>query len=720
MLALTPRQSALDEGGYLAKFLPSRVELEEVDAKWVEFKSEFWDAFRSTDLSASGTKGMPSRRALEAKYRVGGIGGIKFVLQQAFVQHMGYAQAPAMVLRQGNMEMAADVRFPQEWFAVTRQMHRTWHLHVGPTNSGKTYHALKRLEEVGNGIYAGPLRLLAQEIFERMNAKGIPCNLVMGDDVRTVDENATVQSSTMEMVDLNKEVDVCVIDEIQMIGDLERGWAWTEAVLGVRAKEVHMCGEERTVEIIKRLAASVGDKLTIHRYKRLGPLEVEATSLDGDLKKIQRGDCVVTFSRRNIFALKRSIEEQTGKHCAVVYGSLPPETRSTQAKLFNDENNDYDVLVASDAVGMGLNLSIKRVIFEAVEKWNGTATVAIPVPSIKQIAGRAGRYKAPKVDAHVKPDETSIPLPPVSQVGYVTTIDRSDLKAVRKALSTEVKPIKSAGILPRSEHIELFAAQFPSKKPFSEVLKQMNEYLRTSELFHPCSLRENIEIAVLFDDIEGLTVADRMTFIMAPIGNDAKTKLAVRNMANCVAHNTDGSILRISAIDLEALDMIPTTIFDLQRLEALHKALIVYLWLSYRFPATFTPRETAQELKFLCETQIEKCLKAVRFTRKKATRGSRMANNIAESLDPDAMVNLAEEKNEPDEKLAENVQVKHEDLPALEELRVEEDDRDFYAVTGMCLNCGRKGHAAAECPESKRVDLLEQEQEAPKGHEDRV
>ena len=219
-------------------------------------------------------------------------------------------------------------------------------------------------------------------------------------------------------------------------------------------------------------------------------------------------------------------------------------------------------------------------IFEAVEKWNGTETVAIPIPSIKQIAGRAGRYKAPKVDAHVKPDETSIPLPPAPQVGYVTTIDRSDLKAVRKALSTDVKPIKSAGIIPRSEHIELFAAQFPPKKPFSQILKQMNEYLRTSELFHPCSLRENIEIAVLFDDIKDLTVADRMTFIMAPIGNDPKTKLAVRNMATCVANNADGSILRISAIDLEALDIVPKTIFDLQRLEALHKALIVYLWLS--------------------------------------------------------------------------------------------------------------------------------------------
>jgi len=358
MLMLTPQQSMLEDGGCLARFLPSRVELEEVEDKWVEFKSEFWDAFRSTDLSASGTKGIPSRRALVEKYKMGGIAGMKHVLRQAFIQHMGYIQAPAMVLRQGNMEMAADVRFPQEWFAMTRQMHRTWHLHVGPTNSGKTYHALKRLEEVGNGIYAGPLRLLAQEIFERMNSKGIPCNLVMGDDVRIVDELATVQSSTMEMVDLNKEVDICVIDEIQMIGDSERGWAWTEAVLGVRAKEVHMCGEERTVEIIKKLAASVGDKLTIHRYKRLGPLEVEATSLNGDLKKIQKGDCVVTFSRRNIFALKRSIEERTGRHCAVVYGSLPPETRSTQARLFNDENNDYDVLVASDAVGMGLNLCV--------------------------------------------------------------------------------------------------------------------------------------------------------------------------------------------------------------------------------------------------------------------------------------------------------------------------------------------------------------------------
>jgi ATP-dependent RNA helicase SUPV3L1/SUV3 len=356
LLSITPVKSMLEGEGYLAKFVPEDVDFKEVHEKFAAFRSEFMDSYRAKDLSASGTKTMPSKRQLEYYYMSNGVYGIKVLLQRAFVSYMGYSEAPSTVLRQGKMEMAADVRFPQEWFTLTRQMHRTWHLHVGPTNSGKTYHALKRLEECGNGIYAGPLRLLAQEIFERMNAKGIPCNLVMGDDVRVVDPLATVQSSTMEMVDLNRQVDVCVIDEIQMIGDEDRGWAWTEAVLGVRAKEVHMCGEERTVEVIKKLAASVGDKLIIHRYTRLGPLEVEKTSLDGDLKKIQKGDCVVTFSRRNIFALKRSIEETTGKRCAVIYGTLPPETRSTQARLFNDENSEYDVLVASDAVGMGLNL----------------------------------------------------------------------------------------------------------------------------------------------------------------------------------------------------------------------------------------------------------------------------------------------------------------------------------------------------------------------------
>ena len=121
-----------------------------------------------------------------------------------------------------------------------------------------------------------------------MNAKGLVCNLITGDDIRLLSPTAGIQSSTMEMVDINKEVDICVIDEIQMIGDENRGWAWTNALMGVKAKEVHMCGEERTVDLIKRLAAVLGDKLIIHNYKRLGPLEVAPQSLKGDLKQIIR------------------------------------------------------------------------------------------------------------------------------------------------------------------------------------------------------------------------------------------------------------------------------------------------------------------------------------------------------------------------------------------------------------------------------------------------
>lgn len=258
--------------------------------------------------------------------------------------------------RNTNLRKAADLRFPQEWYPVTRQFQRTWYLHVGPTNSGKTYHALQRLMKSGSGCYAGPLRLLAHEVFERMIAEGIPCNLVTGDDRKIHSEFAQLTSCTVEMVNLNKAMEVCVLDEIQMIGDMDRGWAWTQALMGVKAQEVHLCGEERTVELIRNLAATMGDKLVVRHYKRLGPLEVMPESLNGDLNKLERGDCIVTFSRKNIFAMQREIESVTGKKCAVIYGSLPPETRSIQAKLFNDPDNDYEILVASDAVGMGLNL----------------------------------------------------------------------------------------------------------------------------------------------------------------------------------------------------------------------------------------------------------------------------------------------------------------------------------------------------------------------------
>lgn len=261
---------------------------------------------------------------------------------------------------------------PAEWHPTARQVHRKIILHVGPTNSGKTYHALRALAGAKYGCYAGPLRLLATEVFNRLNRGDIAppdgdpskkhprvCNLYTGENVKIVDEDAGLMSATVEMVPLNKKFDVVVIDEIQMVGHCERGSAWTQALLGVNAEEIHLCGEESAVELVKELVRPAGDEVIVNRYKRLTPLQIAPRSLRGDLTAIQPGDCVVAFSRNAIFGLKTLIEEKTGLRCAVAYGKLPPEVRVEQATKFNSGvsgDTEYPVLVASDAIGMGLNL----------------------------------------------------------------------------------------------------------------------------------------------------------------------------------------------------------------------------------------------------------------------------------------------------------------------------------------------------------------------------
>lgn len=295
------------------------------------------------------------KATLQQSYLRGGMQGLKGELKALFNADDITAKYSTPYIE--DQKKIVDMRYPAEWYPRARAMQRTIHLHVGPTNSGKTYHALKRLEQCQRGFYAGPLRLLAQEVYSRFKAQGIECALITGDEVRLPD-NAypRITSNTVEMVSLSKDYDVGVIDEIQMIADPRRGWAWTRALLGTRVSELHLCGETRTVPLIKELVALTGDVLHIHNYERLNPLKVEDESLRGDLRKLKKGDCLVSFSRVNIHTLKNDIEKATGRRAAIVYGSLPAEIRTQQANLFNDPDNDYDFLVASDAIGMGLNL----------------------------------------------------------------------------------------------------------------------------------------------------------------------------------------------------------------------------------------------------------------------------------------------------------------------------------------------------------------------------
>lgn len=173
------------------------------------------------------------------------------------------------------MLSCSDLRIPHEWYAPARLMKRKIIYHGGPTNSGKTYHALKRLKEAdpskGGGLYCGPLRLLALEVYDSLNRQGIYCNLITGQEKRILPFN-THTSCTVEVTSVNTEYDVAVIDEIQMIADKSRGHAWTRALLGLCAREIHVCGGVEAADIVRQLAANTGDSFELKTYARLSEL----------------------------------------------------------------------------------------------------------------------------------------------------------------------------------------------------------------------------------------------------------------------------------------------------------------------------------------------------------------------------------------------------------------------------------------------------------------
>jgi ATP-dependent RNA helicase SUPV3L1/SUV3 len=589
-------------------------------------------------------------------------------IKYAFYHHVTTARFTNSDIR--NQTALADLRYPTEWYPSTRTIHRTIHLHVGPTNSGKTYHALQRLEQAKSGVYAGPLRLLAHEVYTRLNAKGKPCTLVTGEERRAPGDalSSDVVSCTVEMMPLNQDVEVAVIDEIQMIGNAERGWAWTQALLGVKAREVHLCGETRTVPLIRELCASIGEKLVIHEYERLSPLQMADQSLQGNLKKLRKGDCIVSFSVMGIHALRKQIEQMTGRKVATVYGSLPPETRAQQARLFNDPDNDYDFLVASDAIGMGLNLSIKRVIFESSAKFDGFRQRTLAVPDIKQIAGRAGRYRsayqankaaeeavvqtlAEEAKGELEPVKETItelapealasnePMPPNaktestsdsalpiseqsaqpvdSTLGLVTTLEEFDFPVIANAMKSEPEPIRSAGIFPPDSVVEQFASYFPPGTPFSYILMRLHELSQMHPRFHLCGVRDQLWIADMIEPIQGLTTTDRNILCACPASKSDKdlNSRLIPAFARCVEQQSGGALFDIEEMPLEVLELTLSPSKDyLRKLEQLHKAVVSYLWLSYRFAGIFSTRPLAFHVKGLVEEKIETVLHQYSFT----------------------------------------------------------------------------------------------------------
>lgn len=525
-------------------------------------------------------------------------------------------------------ERLADMRFPHEWFPATRTMQRTIHLHVGPTNSGKTYNALKALEQSKTGIYAGPLRLLAHETFTRLKAKGKRCALITGEEQRIPDgDESYFASCTVEMTPLNQRVDVAIIDEIQMMGDEQRGWAWTQAVLGVQAKEVHLCGEERAVPLVQALCSKTGDEIIVHRYERLSSLQPMQESLHGKFENLRKGDAIVSFSRVNLHIIKAGIEQTTGKKCAIVYGALPPESRAQQAALFNDPDNDYDFLAASDAIGMGLNLEIKRVVFEAVNKHDGVKLRTLSLPELKQIGGRAGRYRSAAQANRAAVSSTDLALSPSGdkpskkeeQVGFVTSLEEEDLDVIHGSFDQEAEPLQTAGLFPPSSVIEKFASYFPAGTPFSFMLLRLRDIARLPGRFHLCNLESNLAVAQIIQQFP-LTIHDRCVFINAPCSlRDVGMPQIIRALAKRIAYNQSAELLDLPEFNLEILDFSLHNYPQgreqyLKNLEALHKALVLYLWLSYRYTGIFHSQALAFHVKEMVEARINEYLENLDYS----------------------------------------------------------------------------------------------------------
>ena len=488
-------------------------------------------------------------------------------------------------------------------------MKRKFIYHGGPTNSGKTYHALKRLAaadpERGGGMYAGPLRLLALEVYEQLNMQGVWTSLVTGQEKREL-PGASHIACTLEMVDLHKDYDVAVVDEIQMVGDQQRGYAWTRAIQGIRAKEIHLCGGLESYEIVKNIIESMGDEFELKKYDRLSTLKIAEESLEGDYGKIQPGDCIVAFSRADIFSIKKEVEKKTPYKCCTVYGQLPPETRSTQARLFNEDGTGYDVLVASDAIGMGLNLNIRRIVLHTTVK-RGKNGGYIHPSSIKQIAGRAGRLSS-KYD-----------------YGEVTAWQNADLAYIKAVMQWDIPQIKRVGLFPALEQVQEFSDRiqaltrkegglteeeniadlqsFDTKDiQLSHVINKYVDAAMMDGRYFMCDYEAMVTVSNWLHAIP-LSLPERFVFANAPC--NLRESL---NMKMLYTFAATYAMKRPVALNVRLPIRRPRNVFEFMDLCAKNSILDLYLWLSFRFPTYFIERDLCLEQRNYALNLIEQSL----------------------------------------------------------------------------------------------------------------
>tara|TARA_A100001011_G_C14319689_1_gene849899 strand:- start:3752 stop:6310 length:2559 start_codon:yes stop_codon:yes gene_type:complete len=256
---------------------------------------------------------------------------------------------------------------------------------LGPTNTGKTYMAFEKLLSYSSGIFGFPLRLLARENYDKAVKKlGINNVALITGEEKIIPREAKYYFCTVESMPINLVVDCVIIDEVQLAADYERGHIFTDRILNLRGNfETIFLGSSTMTNILIELFPNIIIK-ELERFSKLSFIS------NHNLSKLKPRSAIIAFNINKIYEIAESIRTHKGG-AAVVLGSLSPRTRNAQVEIY--ENKKVDYLIATDAIGMGLNLSINNICFTSLEKFDGKYNRNLLPSEIGQIAGRAGRYK---------------------------------------------------------------------------------------------------------------------------------------------------------------------------------------------------------------------------------------------------------------------------------------------------------------------------------------
>ena len=490
--------------------------------------------------------------------------------------------------------LAKTIRDFKNLFPLARVLKREIIFHVGPTNSGKTYQALQELEKADTGYYLAPLRLLALEGYETLKAKGVNVSLITGEE-EIIDEESTHISSTIEMMNASVEVDVSVIDEIQMIDDRDRGWAWANALIGVPSKKVILTGSIDALDAVTKLCEYLQEPLTVVHFERKNELKI--LPYPTPIKEISEGTAIVAFSRRDVLALRQQLSQDY--EVSVVYGNLSPEVRREEARRFRE--GESQILVATDAIAMGLNLPIKTLLFSKDNKFDGLRRRELLPTEVKQIAGRAGRYG-------------------LEEVGYIGALYKSSLETISSKLYQPLPTIELPfSVMASLEHVLLIGEILESQN-LSTILNFFAENMEFEGPFIAANIDSMLEISAIVDEYN-LDLKTRFHLACAPASISSAYIESVfhRYIKQIEAGRT------VEYIPPRELPKVAQTNEMMLNAEDRVREISLYLWLSFKFGDIFPDVDKALKARVRLNNYIEASLKQGNFIKK--------CNRCGKSLD---------------------------------------------------------------------------------------